>query len=120
MALDRLLSLPDKQRMEAAGASLLLWGEDEEVDEEAGEMGGENGSEREGLVTTGGRDTSGTTDTALVVDTRGERGETEERDNERRKRMRRKCQRRKTLCQLKEKARGGAGGRWTVRLGRTE
>uniref|UniRef100_A0A668AV99 Voltage-gated inwardly rectifying potassium channel KCNH2 n=1 Tax=Myripristis murdjan TaxID=586833 RepID=A0A668AV99_9TELE len=80
VALEKLLSLPERQRLEATGSGLLLWDQDEEEEEEeqGGTAGGEGGrEEREGLVETrrrsdadrkrrGGSDKAG-----LLVDTRG-------------------------------------------------
>lgn len=36
MALEKLLSLPERQQLEEAGAGLLLWDEDEEEEEDRG------------------------------------------------------------------------------------
>uniref|UniRef100_UPI003AAE560A voltage-gated inwardly rectifying potassium channel KCNH6-like n=1 Tax=Centroberyx gerrardi TaxID=166262 RepID=UPI003AAE560A len=79
VALDKLLSLPERQRLEGAGAGLLLWDQDEE-EEEGG--GGRGGGERESLVETrrrsdgdrkrrGGAEVLGWQRAGMLVDTRG-------------------------------------------------
>lgn len=48
VALDKLLSLPERKQLAEAGAGLLLWDEDEDEEKQRGE--GERGGEWDGLV----------------------------------------------------------------------
>uniref|UniRef100_UPI0037E8EACE voltage-gated inwardly rectifying potassium channel KCNH6-like n=1 Tax=Semicossyphus pulcher TaxID=241346 RepID=UPI0037E8EACE len=57
VALDKLLSFPERQQLEEAGAGLLLWDKKDEEEKEEGERRG--GGEREGLVETRRRSEEG-------------------------------------------------------------
>ncbi|GLD61799.1 potassium voltage-gated channel subfamily H member 7-like protein [Lates japonicus] len=61
VALDKLLSLPERQQLEEAGAGLLLWDKEEEEEKEGGITGGEKDSLVETRERTGRREVRGHT-----------------------------------------------------------